>query len=123
MRLPRVLMMLMRISGTIQIIVGIALWTGHWRSIVGLHMNNGIVFVLLLFAIALTALVRRRAIGLAVFAIAWGVLVGMFGFSQQRFLVGDLHWIVRVAHLAVGLTALGIAERLTRAASAERATA
>jgi hypothetical protein len=31
-------------------------------------------------------------------------------------LPGDWHWVVRVAHLAVGLVAIGLAERLAGAA-------
>ena len=48
------------------------------------------------------------------FAIVWGVVIAALGFSQQRLLVGDLHWIIRVLHLVVGMAAMPIAERLAR---------
>jgi len=35
-----------------------------------------------------------------------------FGMTQQGILIGSLHWVVRVLHLAVGLAALPVAERL-----------
>jgi len=34
------------------------------------------------------------------------------GMTQQRILIGDLHWIIRVLHLVVGIAAMPIAERL-----------
>jgi hypothetical protein len=51
-------------------------------------------------------------VGLAAFAIAWGLLVAGVGMTQQGLLPGDLHWIVRVMHLVIGLAAMPIAERL-----------
>ena len=40
------------------------------------------------------------------------VLHFMDGMTQQAILPGDLHWIVRVMHLVIGLAAMPIAERL-----------
>jgi hypothetical protein len=79
-----------------------------------------VAFVLLLWDIALTALVRRVNPPLAAFAILWGVVIAGLGFSQQRLLVGDLHWVVRVLHLVVGLSAMPIAERLSKPRPADK---
>jgi hypothetical protein len=35
--------------------------------------------------------------------------------TQQGLLPGSLHWIVRVAHLVIGLAAMPLAERLAAA--------
>jgi hypothetical protein len=43
--------------------------------------------------------------------------------AQQAILIGDLHWIVRVVHLALGLATMPIAERLAAAARATVAPA
>jgi hypothetical protein len=112
MSLSQKLLMGMRVGAALQVIVGIALWTGHLYSFVNVHMLVGVLFVLLLWAIAGIAISHRRGVGLAVFAIAWGVLVAGFGMTQQGILPGDLHWIVRVMHLVIGLAAMPIAERL-----------
>jgi hypothetical protein len=42
--------------------------------------------------------------------------VVLFGSTQVTILPGDSHWLVRVAHLAVGFVAIGLAERLPAAA-------
>ena len=108
----RVLLMLLRIFAGLQVVVGIGLWTGHWYSIVDAHRAVGMIFVILLWTMAIIALVKRRRIGLALFAVLWGVVIAAVGFTQQRILPGDLHWIVRVLHLIIGLAAMPIAEKL-----------
>lgn len=42
----------------------------------------------------------------------------MFGITQQRILPGAFHWVIQVAHLFLGLVAMGLAERLARGAQA-----
>jgi len=112
MRSIRGLLIGMRIAMALQVGVGLALWTGHLYSLVNLHMAIGSLFVLMLWAIAGIAVARHQSVGLAVFAIAWGLVIAAFGMMQQGILPGDLHWIVRVMHLAVGIAAMPIAERL-----------
>ena len=112
MRVPFLLLMFMRIAALVQVIVGIGLWTGHLYSLVDVHRTVGVLFVLALWGIAAIALVQRRATGLAVFAVVWGVVVAAVGFTQQQVLPGDLHWIVRVLHLVIAMASMPIAERL-----------
>ncbi|HEX3865479.1 MAG TPA: hypothetical protein VHV78_01965 [Gemmatimonadaceae bacterium] len=118
MRLDRSLLMLLRAIIGAQIVLGVGFWTGHWHGLVDLHRGLGVIFVLVLWSIAGIALAGRRSTGLAVFTIVWGLIIAGLGFSQQQILVGDLHWIVRVVHLAVALAAIPMGERL--AASTER---
>ena len=112
MRVPFLLLMFMRIAALVQVVVGIGLWTGHLYAFVDVHRTIGMLFVLALWGIAATALVQRRAAGLAAFAVVWGVVVAAVGFTQQQLLPGDLHWIVRVLHLAIAMASMPIAERL-----------
>jgi hypothetical protein len=112
MRLQFLLLMFMRVAALVQLVVGIAMWTGHWLSLVDVHRTIGVLFVLALWIIAILALVQRRAAGLAGFALLWGLIVAAIGFMQKGMLVGDLHWIVRVAHLVIALAAMPIAEKL-----------
>lgn len=101
-----------RLAGLIQIIVGVALWTGHALGLVNFHMAIGGIFVLALLVLAVLALAARAGWGFAVFAILWGVLVLAFGMTQTRLLIGSAHWVVRLLHLLVGLAAMGIGDRL-----------
>jgi hypothetical protein len=45
----------------------------------------------------------------------WGGMVLWFGMAQTTFLVGSSHWIIRVAHLLVGMSMLGLAESIAKA--------
>jgi uncharacterized integral membrane protein len=104
--------MLMRVGAGVQVVVGLGLWNGRWYSLVDAHRTVGIVYVLLLWVLAIIALVQRRSVKVALFGIVWGFVIVALGFAQQGILIGDLHWIVRVVHLIVGLAAMPIAERL-----------
>jgi hypothetical protein len=110
----RIPLVVLRLLAAAQITLGIAFWTGHWYSLVSLHRMGGMLFVVTLWVIALLALRAKRAVGLAAFALAWGVVIAGLGFAQQRLLIGDLHWIVRVAHLVISMSAMPLAERLAR---------
>jgi hypothetical protein len=104
--------MLMRVGAGVQVVVGLGLWSGRWYSLVDMHRTVGVIYVILLWVLAILALVQRRSVKVALFAIVWGFVIAMLGFAQQRFLIGDLHWVVRVLHLIIGLAAMPIAERL-----------
>lgn len=115
----RGLLMFMRAAAAIQVILGIGFWTGNWAGLVGIHMLIGVLFVLALWVIAGISISQRRAVGLAVFAIVWGVVIAGFGMMQRGMLVGDMHWLIRVVHLVISLAAMPVAERL----AAQRAAA
>lgn len=114
MKGSRVVLMLLRLAIAVQLVVGVAMWLGYWIGLVNFHMAVGSIFVLLLWILAIMAMVQRRAVGLAVFAIVWGLVLAGFGMAQRGLLVGDLHWIIRVLHLVISGAAMPIAERLGR---------
>jgi hypothetical protein len=110
-------LMLIRLGAGVQVVLGIGFWTGHWAPAIPAHRTIGVVYVVLLWVLAVVAMIKRANIGLALFAIAWGVAIAALGFTQQQILVGSSHWIIRVVHLVVSLAAMPIAERLARGAS------
>jgi len=107
MRFAKPLLILFRVLALVLVVLGVGFWTGHWVGFIPLHRSLGVLFVLTLWAIAIIALVNGTARrGLAAFAIVWGVVIAALGMTQQRLLVGDFHWIVRVLHLAVAMYAM-----------------
>ena len=115
MRFMKPLVVLIRILAPVLVTLGIGFWTGHWASLIPLHRTLGMMFVLTLWAIAGLALDHPDTRGRALLTIAWGALVAVVGFTQQRLLVGDLHWIVRVLHLVMAMVAMHLAGTLTAA--------
>lgn len=112
MSVSRILLVFMRAAMAVQVILGIGFWAGHWTSLVNVHMAIGSLFVISLWVISGIAGAHGRPGRVVAFGFVWGVVVLALGMTQQSILVGDLHWIVRVLHLVVGIAAMPIAERL-----------
>ena len=106
---------IVRVSGTVQLVLGALFWTGHAYGLLPVHIINGILIVLTLWTVAVLALVARTRPGLAVFGLLWGLALPAFGLLQATVLAGSMHWIVRVFHLLMGLTAMGVAGTLGQA--------
>jgi hypothetical protein len=104
--------MAIRVLGVIQILLGLAFWTGNALGLVDLHMLNGILIVLLLWVMAALAAAARVQPGLAVGAFAWGLIVVALGLTQGELLPGSAHVVIEVLHLLVGVAAVGMAEGL-----------
>jgi hypothetical protein len=104
--------MLVRACGLVLITLGILFWTGNARPLIPVHMLVGLLLVLSLWTLAFIAARMGVRPGLVIVAFLWGLLVPVLGVMQDGILVGDLHWLVQVLHLLVGLAAIGQAESL-----------
>jgi hypothetical protein len=109
-----ILLMLGRLLGVVQLVIGFALWFGWLPKAVATHTILGSVLVLVLWMVALIALfvLSKRLVPLV--ALFWGGLVLWLGMAQTTLLVAHGHWTIRVAHLVVGLAALGFIESLAK---------
>ena len=111
-RAAAICQLLARVLGPIMLLLGALFWTGNGLSLIPIHMLIGLVVVLILWIVAVLGAFARVHPGLVVLGIVWGFVVPALGVTQGAFLQGDLHWLIQVAHLAVGLVALGLIERL-----------
>lgn len=111
---------LVRFAGAAALMLGLALWAGQLYALLDIHMGLGIAVVLALWALAILALRRGKAHGLAVGSIVWGVVTLALGQTQTRLLVGDLHWLVQVAHLLVGVGAIVLVVFIARVLQTSR---
>lgn len=109
------LQMLVRILFAIQLVLGIALWTGHALNLIAAHMLLGIAIVVCLWISAIIAAMSRVHAGIVVAGLVWGAVVVALGLTQDTLLPGSTHWVVQVLHLLLGFGAIGLNERLTRA--------
>ena len=108
-----------RASLLLQLALGLALWAGFLRPAVPFHIANGVLFVALVELQAVTAALNGVPLRLPALAGAWGIVVVVLGLSQTAILQGDLHWIVQLSHLAVGIAAGALTERVERAARSQ----
>ncbi len=107
-----VTVMLVRFTAIVQVVLGVLFWTGNLLSMIPVHMLIGFVFVLSLWTLSGLAAGAGVSADLVVLGFAWGLIVPVLGLTQTRLLPGDLHWIVQVAHLLVGVIGAGIGDRL-----------
>lgn len=107
-----VLQMTIRLLFVVQLIVGLLFWTGNAFAFVPVHMLLGLLLVLCLWLVAVLAWRAGAPLGLAGAAVVWGLLTAWLGLNQVELLPGDLHWLIRVLHLLVGMGAVGLAESL-----------
>jgi len=101
-----------RIAGVLLLVLGIVIWTGNFDALIPIHMLIGVVLVVALWTLAYLANRAGVSKALVVIAIAWGVLLPIVGVTQQQVLTGNAHWVVQVAHLVLGVVAIGLGEML-----------
>jgi hypothetical protein len=105
---------IVRITGLIQLVLGIVIWTGHFDNLIGIHMLDGLIFVVALTVLAILAAVAGVQAGFVALAIVWAIVVVALGVTQQSILPGSAHWVIQVLHLLIGLGAIGLGENLGR---------
>jgi hypothetical protein len=116
-----ILRWVVRITGLLQLVLGLAFWSGNLLQYVQFHMLAGFVFTFAVLAVVVLAAFARVGLGLVLVGIVWVVVVPVLGMTQTQILPGDFHWIVQVVHLLVGVGAIGFADRLAGAVLARRA--
>jgi hypothetical protein len=114
---------LVRLIGSIMLLLGLLFWSGNALTLIPVHMLLGLVLVLMLWALAVLAARAGVQPGLVALAFAWGLVVPSLGLTQASLLPGPAHWLIRVLHLLVGVGAIGLAEALAVRGKAQLAGA
>jgi hypothetical protein len=105
---------LVRLAGVTQLALGALFWTGNQMQLIPVHMQVGLTLVVSLWALAILGWAAGVSKVRAVLALLWGLITIVLGFAQSGLLPGDLHFLVQVIHLLVGVAAIGQAEMLAR---------
>ncbi|HEY8817127.1 MAG TPA: hypothetical protein VIP57_18760 [Candidatus Dormibacteraeota bacterium] len=114
MRFVLVTQIVARAIAVVQVALGIVVWTGHGDSLIPVHIAVGLLLVADLWAAVVLGLRSGAPIPLAILALVWSVGMPVFGLVQVNVLEGDLHVVIQVLHLAVGLIGVGLIEGLAR---------
>jgi hypothetical protein len=113
--------MAIRAVGVVQIVLGLAFWTGNLLGLVDLHQLLGILLVLGLWTQAALAARTGVPAGMVAGAVVLGLIVPIVGLTQRELLPGSAHWVIEVVHLLLGIGLLGLAENLAVRAKARLA--
>src|SRR5260370_35717098 len=91
--------MILRGSGLLLILLGLAIWTGRADGIIPVHEFLGFVLVLSLWTLAYFGARAGVPKGLVTAAVAWGLIAPIFGLPQANLLNNNWHLGVQVRHL------------------------
>jgi hypothetical protein len=108
--------MLVRLLGTIMIVLGLLFWTGNALAWLAVHMLIGLVAVLTLWTLTTLATRAGEQPALVGAALLSGLLVPILGMTQDQLLPGPVHWTIKVLPSLLGVGAIALAEVLARRA-------
>ncbi|QBD80755.1 hypothetical protein EPA93_34220 [Ktedonosporobacter rubrisoli] len=110
-------------------VVGTFVGSGLQTGLRYVHIGLGIIGTVGLLGLAGIALFKRGTRALAAIGILYALIMLAFGLTQMFILSGNLHLIIQLAHLLVGIGAMYLARAIerryqgSRAQSPERAVA
>ncbi len=112
---------IVRITGLIQIVLGVLFWAGNALALIPVHVLSGLTLVIALWVLAFQSLQTSDNPRRGVAGIVWGVIVVALGLYQGGLLPGTAHWLIQVLHLLVGIAAIGMAHGLAYSMRGQRA--
>lgn len=104
--------MLVRITGVVQLILGLLIWAESMVNLIGIHTLMGLVFVVSLWVLAAVSTRAGVPTGLAAGVAILGLIALVFGMVQTSLLPGSSHWIIQVLHLLIGMAAVASGESI-----------
>jgi hypothetical protein len=100
-----ILTWLIRMCALVALVLGIVFWSGNAPFLIPVHVALGIILTLsLILAGILVGIARGGNWGLMIGAFLLSIVVVPFGLRQSSLLTGELHWIIRVIHLLLGIS-------------------
>ncbi len=112
MKLIPTLQWAIRITGLIELILGIVFWTGNARALIRGHILLGGVLTLALFALVYLAYRAVVARWLVALSAIWALGLPVWGLIQSHIFPEVYLWLAQVLHLLCALGAMGLAEIL-----------
>ena len=105
----RIASVVLSLAGLFALALGLLFWTGAALNLVSMHMLLGLLSVGALWVIgAGQAFAKGGGWTLAICALVVGALMIVIGLNQASLMVGELHWLIRVIHLVLGLLTIGL---------------
>jgi hypothetical protein len=103
----RIIRIISGVAGLGALLLGLLYWIVN-INLVNIHMLFGLALALTLLVMSGIAVSTKgmRVWGIA--GIVYALIVPVFGMTQATILIGDLHWLIRTAHLLVGIGAMAL---------------
>ncbi|HET8847074.1 MAG TPA: hypothetical protein VFN35_36770 [Ktedonobacteraceae bacterium] len=101
------------LAGLAALILGLLRWIFQ-LDIITIHMICGLTVALGLLSLSILMLFGQKTRLWGIIGIVYALFVPFFGLNQFTILIGNLHWLVQLAHLLVGIGALALVDRIAR---------
>lgn len=98
---------LSRLIVGVELTLGMVIWFVHVSS-VNLHIALGLAITLILLVFSAIALMTSGMRRLGVIGILYTCVLPGLGLTQYTLLVGNLHWLVQIFHMLVGIGSVGL---------------
>lgn len=105
----RIASVVLSFAGLLALFLGLLFWTNSALNLIQMHMLLGLLAVGALWVIGIgQALSNGGSWGVAASALVVGAAMIVLGWTQSSLMVGELHWIIQVLHLVLGLLVIGM---------------
>jgi hypothetical protein len=105
----RIASIVLSFAGLLALVLGLLFWTGAALNLVSMHMLLGLLAVGALLVIGVgQAIAKGGSWTLAICALVVAALMLFTGMNQASLMVGELHWVIRVIHLLIGLLTIAL---------------
>jgi hypothetical protein len=105
----RIASAVLSLAGLLALISGLLFWIGVATNLMSLHMLLGFLAVAALWTIGVGQFLSPGGGWvLAACALIVGAVMIYLGLYQSALLVGELHWIIRLIHLTLGISIIGL---------------
>lgn len=107
--MAKALIMLVRLIGTVAIVLGVLLWTGRPQYL-GPHIGGGFFVATVVFVLALIGLMKKAVVP-GILGVVLAVLLPVIGLKQLPLTFHTLG-AIQVAHVVLALATISVAESL-----------
>lgn len=126
MRVVRLISLIARVALLVTMTLGVLFWIAQMPvlqrllillvqiNLTSIHEGFGIIGVLALLVLGNAAISTREIRPLGVGSMIYALLVPVFGLTQALILVGNLHWLIQIAHLLMGIGAMFLARKVEK---------
>ena len=105
----RIASVVLSFAGLLALFLGLLFWTNSALNLIQMHMLLGLLAVGALWVIGIgQALSNGGSWRVAASALVVGAAMIVLGWTQSSLMVGELHWIIQVLHLVLGLLVIGM---------------
>ena len=109
---PKMLPMVIRTTGLIQLILGVMVWAGKIEVLTSVHVLVGAILTIALLMLFYQAYRAKVSLGFVILAVVWALVLPVWGLGQEKIFPVTFLWLSQLLHVLCGLGAIGIAEMM-----------